>query len=138
MLTPKQKVFCEVYIQTTNATEAARQAGYKGNAQTLGAIGSENLKKPQIKEYISSRITPKEDKLIADSDEVMRFYSAVMRGEIKDQFGLEASLSDRLKAGDALAKRFAIVEKMDNDKKANETGKSVTVRFMGDAQDWSK
>ena len=40
--------------------------------------------------------------LIADSNEVLRFYSAVMRGEVKDQFGLDASLTDRLKAGDSL------------------------------------
>lgn len=50
----------------------------------------------------------KQDKaLIADSNEVLRFYSAVMRGEVKDQFGLDASLSDRLKAGDSLMKRYA-------------------------------
>ena len=30
-----------------------------------------------------------------------------MRGEVKDQFGLDASLTDRLKAGDALMKRYA-------------------------------
>lgn len=44
---------------------------------------------------------------MADADEVLRFYSAVMRGEVKDQFGLDASLTDRLKAGDALMKRYA-------------------------------
>ena len=46
-------------------------------------------------------------RLIADTDEVLKFYSSVMRGEVKDQFGLEASLSDRIKAGDSLMKRFA-------------------------------
>ena len=45
--------------------------------------------------------------LIAESDEVLKFYTAVMRGEVKDQFGLDASLSDRLKAGDSLMKRYA-------------------------------
>nr|DAE35654.1 MAG TPA: terminase small subunit [Caudoviricetes sp.] len=49
--------------------------------------------------------------LIADSDEVLRFYSAVMRGEVKDQFGLDAALGDRLKAGDSLMKRYAVSEK---------------------------
>ena len=32
-----------------------------------------------------------------------------MRGEIKDQFGLDASLADRLKAGDSLMKRYSAV-----------------------------
>ena len=46
-------------------------------------------------------------KLIADTDEVLRFYSSVMRGEVKDRFGLDASLADRLKAGDSLMKRYS-------------------------------
>ena len=35
----------------------------------------------------------------------MEMYSDIARGEVLDQFGLDASLSDRLKALDALAKR---------------------------------
>ena len=44
---------------------------------------------------------------VAAADEVLRFYTDVMRGEIKDQFGLEAALTERLKAADALMKRHA-------------------------------
>ena len=33
-----------------------------------------------------------------------------MNGEEKDQFGLEASLSDRLKAGENLMKRLAVAD----------------------------
>lgn len=59
---------------------------------------------------------------VADANEVIEFYTAVMRGEVKDQFGLDASLSDRLKAGDSLMKRYAAaadknkgtMEKLDN------------------------
>lgn len=104
-LTKKQKDFCEYYLQTGNATEAARKAGYsKSSAQQTG---SENLSKPVISEYIATRQAEMDKRLIADTDEVLKFYSSVMRGEVKDQFGLEASLSDRLKAGDSLMKRFA-------------------------------
>ena len=106
-LTPKQKKFCEYYIQSGNASEAARKAGYKEkNAPFMGA---ENLKKPQIKAYINERVGNQDKELVADANEVLRFYSAVMRGEFKDQFGLDASLTDRLKAGDALMKRYAAV-----------------------------
>lgn len=104
-LTPRQKDFCEYYLQTGNAAEAARLAGYsKNSAQQIGA---ENLSKPVISEYITNRRAEMDKTLIADSDEVLRFYSAVMRGEVKDQFGLDASLGDRLKAGDSLMKRYA-------------------------------
>lgn len=104
-LTKKQKDFCEYYLQTGNATEAARKAGYSKNSAQQ--TGSENLSKPVISEYIATRQAEMDKRLIADTDEVLKFYSSVMRGEVKDQFGLEASLSDRLKAGDSLMKRFA-------------------------------
>lgn len=104
-MTPKQKKFCEYYIQSGNATDAARKAGY--SEKTARAIGNENLTKPDIQAYIHERVGDQDKNLVADADEVLRFYSAVMRGEVKDQFGLDASLSDRLKAGDSLMKRYA-------------------------------
>ena len=48
---------------------------------------------------------PREDKLIADANEVLEFFTNVMRGNVKDQFGLDSSLSDRLNAGKELMKR---------------------------------
>lgn len=103
-LTPKQKKFCELYLKTGNATESAKKAGY--SEKTAAYIGAENLRKPQISAYLSKRIASQDSKLVADADEVLRFYSAVMRGEVKDQFGLDASLTDRLKAGESLMKRL--------------------------------
>lgn len=104
-LTPKQRKFCEYYIQSGNATDAARKAGYSKNA--LRSIGQENLTKPDIKAYIAQLVDEQDKRRVADAKEVLEFYSAVMRGEVKDQFGLDASLTDRLKAGDALMKRYA-------------------------------
>ncbi len=104
-LTPKQKKFCEFYVQSGNATDAARKAGY--SLKTAEAIGLENLGKPGIKAYIAEIVDDQDKKRVADAAEVLEFYSAVMRGEVKDQFGLDASLTDRLKAGDSLMKRYA-------------------------------
>lgn len=104
-LTPKQKKFCEYYIQSGNASDAARKAGY--SEKTANRIASENLSKPDIAQYIAERIGDQDKQRVADANEVLEFYSAVMRGEVKDQFGLDASLSDRLKAGDSLMKRYA-------------------------------
>lgn len=103
-LTPKQKAFADAYIETGNASEAARRAGY--SARTAAKIGSENLQKPDIIAYINSRMAEIEAQRVASADEVMRFFSSVMRGEVKDQFGLDASLQDRLNAGKELLKRF--------------------------------
>lgn len=111
-LTPKQKAFADEYLICGNATEAAKKAGYKEKAAY--AMGAENLKKPQISAYIAERQKQIEDSRIADIKEVMEFYSAVLRGEIKDQFDMDAALSDRLAAGRELMKRY---DKSDDGKK---------------------
>lgn len=107
-LTPKQKAFADAYIECGNQTEAARRAGYSEKAARQ--IGGENMTKPAVSAYIKSRMDELEAQHVATADEVMRFYSAVMRGEVKDQFGLDASLQDRLNAGKELMKRFAAIQ----------------------------
>ena len=108
-LTPKQKAFADEYLICGNATEAARKAGYK----QPHVQGSQNLEKLSVSSYIAERQKQIEDSRIADVREVMEFYSAVMRGEVKDQFDMDASLTDRLSAGRELMKRY---EKADNTK----------------------
>lgn len=103
-LTPKQKAFADEYLICGNAAEAARKAGYSKKTATV--IGSENLSKPNILEYIAERQKQIEDSRIANIKEVLEFYSSVLRGEIKDQFDMDASLSDRLAAGRELMKRY--------------------------------
>ena len=107
-LTPKQKAFADYYIECGNATEAAKKAGYSEKAARQ--IGTENLSKPSISAYIAERMDTQDKKRVADADEVMEFYTAVMRGEVKDQFGLDTALSDRLKAGTELMKRYSAAE----------------------------
>ncbi|MEO2506695.1 terminase small subunit [Clostridium paraputrificum] len=105
-LTPKQKAFADYYIELGNATEAARRAGYKG--KNLNRIASENLSKLDIKQYIEERLSKIEDARIAKGEEVLQYLTKVMRGEEKDQFGLEPSLQDRTKAAELLGKRYRL------------------------------
>lgn len=103
-LTPKQKAFADEYLKCGNATEAARRAGY--NLKSARQIGAENLSKPAISKYIAERQKKIEDSRIADISEVLQFYSSVMRGQVKDQFNIEAALSDRISAARELMKRY--------------------------------
>lgn len=105
-MTPKQKAFADYYLASGNASDAARKAGY--SKKTAGSIGEENLKKPEISAYIRERMAQQDAERVASADEVLRFYTSVMRGEVSDQFGLEAALAERLKAADALMKRHAV------------------------------
>ena len=105
LLTPKQKAFADYYIECGNATEAARKAGYQ--SKSLGEDAAKTPKSPKVSAYIAERLGAQDKKRVADADEVMEFYTAVMRGEVKDQFGLDTALSDRLKAGAELMKRYS-------------------------------
>lgn len=111
-LTPKQKDFADEYLICGNATEAAKKAGY--NPKSARQIATENLSKPSISAYIAERQKQIDDSRIADVKEVMQFYSAVLRGEVKDQFDMDVAISDRLAAGRELMKRF---ERSDEGKK---------------------
>ena len=116
-LTPKQKAFADYYIECGNAAEAARKAGY--SLRTADA-GRENLRKPTVSAYISERQKQIDDCRIADAAEILQYLTSVMRGEVKDQFGLDAPLAERTKAAVELAKR-----KIDTDKK--QEGGGITI-----------
>ena len=60
-------------------------------------------------------------KAIADIAEIMRFKTAVMRGEIKDQFGLDLLVKDRNMAANDLYKMLAV----DSEEKKKGTGESL-------------
>lgn len=119
-LTPKQRAFADYYIETGNATEAARRAGYK----KTNVQGSQNLEKLSIKSYIEERVKASDEKRIAKGEEVLEYLTKVMRGEEKDQFGLDASLQDRTKAAELLGKRYRLfVDKVEQKVNVNSTTK---------------
>lgn len=101
-LTEKQKRFIDYYVETANATESAKRAGY--SPKTAKNIGAENLTK--LNYFIQERLQQLEDNRIASQEEVLQYLTKVMRGEEKDQFGLDASLQDRTKCAELLGKRY--------------------------------
>lgn len=121
-LTEKQKIFCDEYIISLNATQAAIKAGYA--EKTAYAIGAENLKKPKIQSYISERMEQKESSLIATQDEVLQYLTSVLRGESQttdtvlvgigdgyqevQEVEKKPSEKDRLKAAELLGKRYGL------------------------------
>lgn len=107
-LNQKQLTFCEEYIKTNNATKAAIAAGY--SEKTARSQGQRLLTFVDISAYIKSRLDEINREQIASTDEVMRFFTSVLRGMEKDQFGLDASLADRIKAGQEIVKRFDSVK----------------------------
>lgn len=98
-LTEKQKAFADYYIETLNATESAKKAGY--SKKSAEVIGFENLRKPKIEKYIQKRLEKKESERIASQDEVLEYLTGVMRTE-------QEETKERTKAARLLGKRYAI------------------------------
>ena len=77
-LTGKQLMFIECYLTTFNATEACRQAGYKGNDGTLASVGSENLRKPKVAAAIKRRLEAQ----AMDTAEALKRVADIARGNM--------------------------------------------------------
>ena len=117
-LTEKQKRFADYYIETLNAAESARRAGY--SEKTADRIGHENLNKPEIKKYVEERMKQHETNRIATQEEVLQLLTQMARGEIKEEFAIgtgmgeqkitkkQVSAKDRIKAAELLGKRYAM------------------------------
>lgn len=129
-LTQKQKKFADYLVKLgrDRATEAAKLAGY--SEKSARQSGYANMQKASVKAYIEERLktaaeprerAEAERKLVADGDEVLRFLSATMRGEVKDQFGLDAQLKDRLAAAKELQRILDVA------KPAEQSGGSQTL-----------
>jgi phage terminase small subunit len=69
-LTAKQEAFCREYLIDLNATQAAIRAGYSEN--TARQVGSENLSKPYISEFISSLKVDRSERVQLDADWVLK------------------------------------------------------------------
>lgn len=136
-LTVKQRLFVGAYIETGNAAEAARRAGYK--SRNADVMGRENLRKPTVRKVLEARLKEIEDKRIAKAKEVMEFLTSSMRGEIKEEAvvvegvgdGCSAAriiekrigANDRIKAAVQLAKRYGLDRPEDVDGEAHITFK---------------
>jgi len=78
-MTEKQKRFCDEYLIDLNATQAALRAGY--SPKTAHSTGSENMRKPEISNYLKNRLAEKQSELIAQQDEVLETLTRVLRRE---------------------------------------------------------
>ncbi|KAA9333390.1 terminase small subunit [Hymenobacter busanensis] len=76
--TTKQQRFVEEYCVDGNATQAAKRAGY--SPSTAYSIGSENLKKPEIKAAIAERLAS----LALGPAEVTKMTSEIAQSRLND------------------------------------------------------
>ena len=142
-LTPKQQKFIDYYIQTGNATEAAKLVGY--SSKTAYSIGNENLNKPEIKQAIDERLKQLESERIAEAKEIMEVLTTIIRGKTDEEILMQVkgkvqrlnkrtSVRDRLRAMELLAK----IKGWFIDKKELEFKDMKPIIFIDDVGEWEK
>lgn len=131
-LNDREKLFVDEYILLGNAYQAALNAGYKESTAKEASkwINPEILKnpnekerkkfKPEVKAAIKERMDKKESELIASQDEVLKYFTSVMRGESRSSVlartveGSEEVIEkppdekEKLDAAKQLAKRYGL------------------------------
>jgi len=134
MLTERKKLFCDYYIISLNATDAARKAGYSSkSANGLKNKAYKLMKEPDIKEYIAERLKQKEADLIVKQDDILKYLSGCVLGLEKENkiyilrsgnkgnyndelIEKETDLQprDRIKAAEIMAKIYKLMDKNEN------------------------
>ncbi|MEB8094137.1 terminase small subunit [Staphylococcus caprae] len=136
----KQQTFVDEYIKTGVAYQSAIKAGY--SEKYAKARSHKLLENVGIKKAIDERMKELKKASIADQDEILRYLTSVVRGEITDQelipIGIgkgemeveslekRSDTNARTKAAELLGKRYM----MWTDKQQIET--NATVQFNDD------
>jgi phage terminase small subunit len=115
----QHKQFADYYIESGNATESYKRAGYKAKGKSAEVNASRLLSNAKVQEYIKKVVSEKSKERIASQDEVLQFLTNVLRGEeteripmfAKDHFELidnTPSIKDRTKAAELIGKRYTL------------------------------
>lgn len=134
-MTARQLVFADEYLISTNPSEAYKAAYPNVKKDSVAAAAaSRMLKNVNVAAYIEERMKEISDARIADAEEVMRYLSAVMRGESRssviashglgfDEVQKAPDEKEKLKAAELLGKRWQIF----TDKVRHEGSVAVTI-----------
>lgn len=139
-LTLKQQKFADEYIISGNATQAAIKAGYSAKYANTNAV--KLLQNTTLKAYIDERLSELSSKKIADQDEVLQFFTSVMRGEILEPYALgigngaqqiievKPNAATRKSAAVELAKRYGLTsEKIEMNVTTNSKLESILTQL---------
>ena len=100
-LTPKQKKFADAVLSGESYKDAARIAGYSGDDNYLSRVGSENVRKCKIQDYMTK--VSEDNPLIWGRKERQEFWTRIAQGKELDGDTMPA-MRDRIKASELLGK----------------------------------
>ena len=101
-LSIKQLKFIDAYLGEAkgNGSKAAQLAGYRGSSQTLKAVASENLAKPDIANEIEKRL-----QTVMNGEEVLQELSAIAGAECREP----VRVGEKLQALQIMAKHHKLL-----------------------------
>lgn len=103
-LTPLESNFINFYLENGgNGSQAVKDAGYKVKA--VAQYAQTLLNKVYIAEEINFRMKEIAEKKTAKAQEILEYFTGVMRGNIKESDGSDPPIAERTKAAQELAKR---------------------------------
>ena len=91
-LNQKQKMFCEKYQLTGNATQSAIDAGYSANCKSAEVISSRLLSNVKVKQYLEELRKQAGEKHIISRDMILDELAVIITSRNKN------NVKDRLKA----------------------------------------
>ncbi len=120
-LTLKQQSFVTHYLNPANyrnGTKAARLAGYEGDDNTLGAVASENLRKPAIQAHLQHALKQRHissDEVIAELSDIAiapwKDFVQVKYGPNNSILDVQLKLSEKIKALELAGKYHQLWDK---------------------------
>lgn len=131
-LNERQLRFADYYIETGNASESYRRAGYSAKSDSAVTTNSARLlTNDRISAYIESRMAIVDSKRVADANEVLEFLTSVMRGEATGKTlrgvgmgeqviaDIKPSIGEKYNAAVQLGKRHRLwIDRQENDTNA--------------------
>lgn len=105
-LTPIEETAALAFVAGKPITSVLDDLGFKyKNPISRKSQSHRLLNRPNVQRRIKELMEEMKKASIMTGEEVMEYFTAVTRGEIKDQFGLDAPLSERTAAAKEIAKR---------------------------------
>lgn len=133
----REAKFIDEYIASGNQRQSVIRAGYDcgKDEEFAGQVANRLLGRAYIADEISYRMEQHKSEKIADRDEIMQFFTDMMRGKILDQFDLPTTNGDKIKAACELAKRSIDFEDRLKEKRTQTTAPEVKISLKWEGRD---
>jgi len=133
-MTPKQTAFVAEYLIDLNATQAAIRAGY--SERTAGAIGAENLEKPEIAAAIAAAQEDRGERVALTADRVLLEIGRLATSDLRRAFNADGGLRSPTTWDDDTAAAISSVKVVT--RRAPGGGEDAEVEYVTEVKLWDK